>query len=636
VRSACGRALQSMRLSTSSLLAMALLVSGRAEGATKSDLFDAAVRAANRLPTVRTLDRNWEDVPYLVGLLLIAEQLDKLTPGSGQAWIEQATTVIGGGDAPITDGDYAGYAQAAMDLYRLTVPIDTTGRATLLAATSGPIAFATRALHTTPSNGPPVTGWWVEGGYGTRFWVDDLFTLPPWLAMRGSSRGGLPADPLARDLAYEWIESYLYDHRPTTTDPVAAAVPSQRQRAGPLLWDPSLSLFRHDPGSGIASYWGRGNGWAAWGLARSARYLDAPYEGGRYDEVVDRTGVREVLARFASALAARRSDDGGWPTDLANPGACPASETSATGLITYMLAKGVNEGWLDRAAFTPIILKALSLLLSRLDGSGDLIDIQPSGTGPDCGVATSDDPSTDVSYGVGAFLLAVSEALKLPDADLATLEDVGSRPVDRTPIGRTWIVAFPDGCDRPEILLTNGGTSLVHARLETGSGALAGFELADVRPGGSVVLRIALVAAVDAPSVFTLQADGDLTVHPRGVCRAAIGTDDGDPALFRFPSRRAGTAVPLWIALAEGEATTFIQSDDSVLELGGDNVSPNPASMLVEIRSVDRALVEQFTLALPSGGAVFETLFVPGGSHVVLSNTSESAALVPLAFAQPR
>src|SRR5271169_2748392 len=164
VRSACGRALQSVRLSTSSLCAVALLVSGRAESATKSDLLDAAIKAADRLPTVRTLNRSWEDAPYLVGLLLIAEQLDKLTPGSGQAWIEHATTVIGGGDAPITDGDYAGYAQAAMDLYRLTSPIDMTGRATLLAATSGPIAFATRALHTTPSNGPPVTGWWVEGG----------------------------------------------------------------------------------------------------------------------------------------------------------------------------------------------------------------------------------------------------------------------------------------------------------------------------------------------------------------------------------------------------------------------------------------------------------------------------------------
>jgi hypothetical protein len=86
----------------SSLLAVALLVSGQAEGAAKSEVLDATVKAANRLPTIRALGRNWEDVPYLVGLLLVAQELDKRTPGSGQPWIDRAITVIGGGDAPIT------------------------------------------------------------------------------------------------------------------------------------------------------------------------------------------------------------------------------------------------------------------------------------------------------------------------------------------------------------------------------------------------------------------------------------------------------------------------------------------------------------------------------------------------------
>ena len=627
-----GGTLRDVRRSTALLLAMALLVAERAPGATKSDVLDAAITAANRLPTIRAVGRNWEDVPYLVGLLLVAEQLDQRTPGSGQSWIADVTAVIGGGDAPITHGDYAGYAQAAMDLYRLASPSDASRRAGLLDATNGPIEFAARALRTTPSDGPPASPWWVAGGYGTRFWVDDLFTLPPWLAMRGSRRDALPADPVARDLAYEWIESYLYDHRPPTTDAVAAAVPSQHQRAGPLLWDPGLALFRHDPGSGAGSYWGRGNGWAAWGLARSARYFDAPYGGGRYDEVVDRTGIRELLARLASSLAARRSDDGGWPTDLVHPEACPASETSATGLVTYMLAKGVNEGWLDRAAFTPVILKAFSLLLDRLDAQGDLAGIQPPGTGPDCGVTVSNDPAVDVSYGVGAFLLAASEALNLPDADLATLEDVASRPVDRTPIGRTWIVALPDGCDRPEVLLTNAGTNLVHARLESDGAVLAGFESADVPPRGSSVLRIARVPAGGAPFVFTLRADGDLAVHPRAVCGEAVDSDDGTLTRFRFPPRRAGTAVPLWTALAGGEGTTLIQREGGVLSLGGENPSPEPASMLVEIRSVDGVLVEQFTLGVPSGGAVLETRFVSVGSRVTLSNVSADAGIVPLWF----
>ncbi len=621
-----------MRLSTWSLLAAALLVSGRAAGATKGDLLDTAVRAADRLPTIRAEGRSWEDVPYLVGLLLLAEQLDGRAPGSGRAWIDRVTAVIGGGDAPLFHGDSAGYAQAAMDLYRLTAPTDTAGRAGLLEATVGPIEFAARAIRVTPSSGPPVTPWWVDGGYGTRFWVDDLFTLPPGLAMRGASRDGLPADPQARDLAYEWIESYLFDHRPEATDGAAAAVPSQRLRAGPLLWDPGLSLFRHDPGSGAGSYWGRGNGWAAWGLARSARYLDAPYGGGRYEEVVDRVGIREVLARLASALAARRSDDGGWPTDLAHPEACPAGETSATGLITYMLAKGVDEGWLDRPAFTPVILKAFSLLLHRLDPQADLAGIQPPGTGPDCGVTASTDPAVDVSYGVGAFLLAASEVLKLKDADLATLEDVASRPVDRAPTGRTWLVALPDGCDRPEVRLTNAGASPVHARLETGSGTLARSQSADVAPGGAVLLGVARAGAEDAPFVFTLRADGDLAVQPRAVCGEVTTVDGGDEPFLRPRSRRAGIAVPLWTALAEGEATTLVQRDEGFIELGGKNTSPGPGSMVLEIHDAGGNLVERFLLELPQGGAVLTTRFVPEGSSILLSNASEGAALVPLMF----
>ncbi|HEX7527621.1 MAG TPA: hypothetical protein VF425_00820, partial [Thermoanaerobaculia bacterium] len=280
--------------------------------------------------------------------------------------------------------------------------------------------------------------------------------------------------------------------------------------------------------------------------------------------------------------------------------------------------------------------KAFSLLLDRLDAQGDLAGIQPPGTGPDCGVTTSKDPAADLSYGVGAFLLAASEAAKLPDADLATLESVASRPVDRTPIGRTWLVAFPDGCDGREVRLTNAATSLIHARLETGSGAIAGSKSADVAPGRTVLLGISRVTAEDAPFVFTLQSDGDLAVRPRAVCGDAIVAGDGTGPFARFRPKRAGIAVPLWTALSGGETTTLVQRADDFLHLGGKNTSPDPASMLLEIRAADGNLVERSTLALPAGGAVLETRFVPAGSSVILSNASEGVALVPLELVQPR
>ena len=626
-------ALRSVRTAAAFLLAAALFIPREAAGATKSEVRDAAVRAADRLPTVQVLSRSWEDAPYLVGLLLLAREVDRQAPGSGQPLIDRAATIVGAGTAPVANGDYAGYAQAAMDLYRISP--DPSRRAALLDATNGPFAFALQALRVTPSSGPPAVPWWLEGGYGTRFWVDDLFTLPPWLAMRGSSLDGLPADPLARDLAYEWIESYIYDHRPTATDATSAEVPSQPERAAPLLWDPTHSLFRHDAGPGWESYWGRGNGWAAWGLARSARYLDAPYQGGRYDMVVDRAGIRELLSRFASSLVTRRSDDGGWPTDLLSPGDCGGSETSATGLITYMLAQGVNEGWLDRAAYMPIVLKSLSVLLGRLDAPGDLAGIQPPGTGPDCGVTASNDPAVDVSYGVGAFLLAASEALKLPDADLATMEAEAALPVDRTPVGRTWIVALPDGCDRPEVRLTNAGTATVKARLDFEPDSPAAVEAVSLAPGGAVVIEVPPAVASEAPPVYTLRADGDLGIQPSAACGLLSAGLDATPGRFHFRPRRAGAAVPLWASLAGGERTSYVQPRDGLLTVGGRNVSPASSTMVVTAASPDGTQTETLRVELPPGGAAFSTLFVTGGSLVTLSNTSQGTSFVPLTFTRP-
>ncbi len=510
------------------LLTAALLLPGRGLSVTKRELRDAAVMAANRLTTTRVLARTWEDAPALVGLLRLAE--DPGLPEAGRAWIGLVTATVAGGAEPISNGDYAAYAQAAMDLYRLAPATDTAQRERLLAATNGPLAFADRALRTTPADGPPVADWWVEGGYGTRFWVDDLYTMPPWLAMRGSGRDGLPAAPRARDLAYEWIESYLYDHRPTDSGGAPSLVPSGRRRGGALLWDPAVSLFRHDAGAGLASYWGRGNGWAAWGLERAARYLDSPYRGGRYDEVVDRTEIREVLSRLASALAARRSDDGGWPSDLASPGACPASETSATGLVTTMLAAGINEGWLDHTVYTPVVLKALSVLLGRLDADGDVTGIQPPGTGPDCGVTTSRDPAVDVSYGVGAFLLALSEALNFPDADLAALDAAAAQPVEREPLGWTWSLAWPGECARPDVRMTNAGPHTVHASVSMVSPAPLDLGSVDVPPGASVSLGTSLSATSGVPAV----------AQPPGERRSLRRTAGRVRERPRSPRRRPG------------------------------------------------------------------------------------------------
>ncbi|HKR66800.1 MAG TPA: glycoside hydrolase family 88 protein [Thermoanaerobaculia bacterium] len=381
---------------------------------TREHILETSTRVADRVTWTFHPRLHWENAVYFDGLVLLGEQMESRAPGSGARFLDRAAAVILDSDDPIETvywGDGTAFAQATLDLYRVLPPSDPR-RAALLTKLAGPMSFAEHAIRVRPADGAPRNPWWIEGGYGARFWQDDLYMVTPWLALYGAS-----GNELARNLAYEWIESYVYEHRPESTDAREAAVPSLRSRRGTLLWDAQRGLFHHAPGSSPEFFWARGNGWALVALARAAEALDAPYTGGRYDQVVSSAEMREMLRIAAQSLIARRTPDGGWSSYLAMPDQCPEAETSGTALLTFFLARGVNEGWLDRATYAPIATRALALLLRRVDAQGVVYGIQPPDVGPGCGKIASDN-AINVNYGPGALLLAASEVLKFADEDL--------------------------------------------------------------------------------------------------------------------------------------------------------------------------------------------------------------------------
>lgn len=388
---------------------------------TRDAIAAIATKVANRVTLSYAPRLHWENAVYLDGLVLLGEQLNVRAAGSGNALIEHAAAVLLNSDDSIGDvywGDGTAWAQAALDLYRVLPPSDSRRQA-LLGLLAGPMRFAEHAVRDTPASAPPRDPWWVAGGYGTRFWQDDFYMVVPWLALYGSAEDGLPANELARNLAYEWIESYVYEHRPSSSD----AVPSFPSRRGPLLWDPASMLFQHSPeliGS-TQDFWGRGNGWALVALARASELLDAPYTAARYDQVVTADELRSMLRGSAESLIARRAPGDGWGPFLADPAACGGSETSATGLLTFFLARGVNDGWLDRATYVPIVMRACDSLLRHVDGDGYVTAIQPPDIGPNCAQKTSAEDLfyLNLNYGPGALLLATSEVLKFSDEELA-------------------------------------------------------------------------------------------------------------------------------------------------------------------------------------------------------------------------
>ncbi len=94
-------------------------------------------------------------------------------------------------------------------------------------------------------------------------------------------------------------------------------------------------------------FWGRGNGWTV--LAHVELLASLPKEDPRRDAVL------AAFVQHMNGLRACADPEGGWHQVLDHSESW--LETSATGMLTYGMARGVNEGWLD-ASFSETALEA--------------------------------------------------------------------------------------------------------------------------------------------------------------------------------------------------------------------------------------------------------------------------------------
>ena len=184
-----------------------------------------------------------------------------------------------------------------------------------------------------------------------------------------------------------------------------------------FLYDPAEHLFFRDEnyrigpdGSGRRErngqkiFWGRGNGWVMAGLVRILHFMPPDYP--------DRARYVNMLQQMAEKVASLQSQDGLWRASLLAPDLYPTPETSGSALISYSLAWGINQGLLSSKIYRPVVDRAWQGLLRAVHTSGKLGWVQQIGSRPKS-VSRYD---TEV-YGVGAFLLAGSEIVKLKSKD---------------------------------------------------------------------------------------------------------------------------------------------------------------------------------------------------------------------------
>jgi len=173
------------------------------------------------------------------------------------------------------------------------------------------------------------------------------------------------------------------------------------------LFDREESLFYRDDSylgkrevNGEKIFWGRGNGWVIAGIANLLKNMP-----GDYPERQFYTGLFKAMA---SRLVELQHEEGYWHASLLDPESYPSPETSATSLIAYALAYGINSGILDEQQYLEPLECAWNSLLASVEEDGKLCWVQPIGADPK---KVTREMTSD--YGVGAFLMAGSEIFKM-------------------------------------------------------------------------------------------------------------------------------------------------------------------------------------------------------------------------------
>jgi rhamnogalacturonyl hydrolase YesR len=211
-------------------------------------------------------------------------------------------------------------------------------------------------------------------------WCDALFMGPTvWAKMAGITGDRKYLDFMVDE--YKATTDYLYskeDH----------------------LYFRDSRFFTRVEANGAKVFWGRGNGWVFAGLPVIIKELPGNYE--------QRDYFINLFKEMAAQIASIQGKGGYWYASLLDPASYPNPEMSATSFFVYGLAWGVNNGYLDKETFLPAVLKGWNAMTDAVWPNGKVGWIQPIGEDPKHVTREM----TEV-YGVGAFLMAGSEIVKM-------------------------------------------------------------------------------------------------------------------------------------------------------------------------------------------------------------------------------
>jgi len=214
------------------------------------------------------------------------------------------------------------------------------------------------------------------------WWVDGLYMVMPVMTKLYNVTGN--------EMYLEKLHSYLL-------------------YADSIMYDKETSLYfrdakyvypKHKSANGKKDFWARGDGWIFAGYAKIIQ--DLPKTAQHREEYISR------FQDMAKALASAQQSEGYWTRSILDPEHAPGPETSGTAFFTYGFMWGINNGYLDKKTYLPVVEKSWNYLTTfALQADGTVGYIQPIGEKAIPGQVV--DKNSTADFGVGAFLLAASE-----------------------------------------------------------------------------------------------------------------------------------------------------------------------------------------------------------------------------------
>lgn len=157
---------------------------------------------------------------------------------------------------------------------------------------------------------------------------------------------------------------------------------------------------KHKTVTGKKDFWARGDGWVFAGLAKVLK--DLPGDDAHRSEYI------EKYKGIAVAIRKSQQADGYWTRSILDSTHAPGPETSGTAFFTYGLLWGINNGYLEKTEYMPVVKRSWDYLTKNaLQADGKIGFVQPIGERAIPGQVVNQHSTSN--FGVGAFLLAACE-----------------------------------------------------------------------------------------------------------------------------------------------------------------------------------------------------------------------------------